>query len=193
MKYTILSLMFLIQCSIISPEKEKNNNASIAAVAVLASASSSSASATEYSVVSGITSEHNKVRTQENAGLPSLSWDATVGAYSKSKVEYLANNGCQLSHTAGPTNPGYGENLFWGSGSSWTVTDAVTSWYSEKSNYTYSSNSCASGKVCGHYTQVVWKNSTKLGCYLANCPSNAGMIIGCNYDPPGNYSGQKPY
>ncbi|HMV80096.1 MAG TPA: pathogenesis-related family 1 protein [Leptospiraceae bacterium] len=191
MKYTIFSLMFLIQCSIISPEKEKNNNASIAAVAVLASASSSSA--TEYSAVSGITSEHNKVRTQENAGLPSLSWDATVGAYSKSKVEYLANNGCQLSHTAGPTNPGYGENLFWGSGSSWTVTDAVTSWYSEKSNYTYSSNSCASGKVCGHYTQVVWKNSTKLGCYLANCPSNAGMIIGCNYDPPGNYNGQKPY
>lgn len=192
MKYIIFSLMFLIQCSIISPEKDKNNNTAVAAVAVLASASSS-VSATEYSVVSGITSEHNKVRTQENASLPNLSWDATVGAYSKSKVEYLANNGCQLSHTAGPTNPGYGENLFWGSGSSWTVTDAVTSWYSEKSNYTYSTNSCASGKVCGHYTQVVWKNSTKLGCYLANCPNNGGMIIGCNYDPPGNYSGQKPY
>lgn len=193
MKHIILTLILLIQCSIISPEKEKNNSA-IAAAAVLASGSSAaSASATEYSVVSGITSEHNKVRAQENVGLPNLAWDATVGAYSKSKVEYLANNGCALSHTAGPTNPGYGENLFWGSGSSWTVTDAVTSWYSEKSNYTYSTNSCASGKVCGHYTQVVWKNSTALGCYLANCPNNGGMIIGCNYNPPGNYSGQKPY
>lgn len=193
MKYIILSLLFMIECSIISPEKEENNNAAIAAAAVLASSSTSSASATEYSAVTGITSEHNRVRALENASLPNLSWDATVGAYSKSKVEYLANNGCQLSHTAGPTNPGYGENLFWGSGSSWTVTDAVNSWYSEKSNYTYSTNSCTSGKVCGHYTQVVWKNSTALGCYLAACPNNGGMIIGCNYNPPGNYSGQKPY
>jgi len=60
-------------------------------------------------------------------------------------------------------------------------------------DYTYSTNSCASGKVCGHYTQVVWKNSTKIGCAGVVCSNGGGIIYGCNYDPPGNYSGQKPY
>ena len=32
--------------------------------------------------------------------------------------------------------------------------DAIETWYNEKSDYDYGSNTCAPGKVCGHYTQV---------------------------------------
>ncbi|KAK2998900.1 hypothetical protein RJ639_023346, partial [Escallonia herrerae] len=45
------------------------------------------------------------------------------------------------------------------------------------------------GQMCGHYTQVVWRNSVRLGC--ARVQSNSGWwFIACNYDPPGNYIAQ---
>lgn len=150
-------------------------------------------SAGEYTEVAGIVVSHNKYRTQEGVGLPDVSWDSTVATYSKSKVEYLANqNNCTMSHTAGPTNPGYGENLYWRSPAGSVADSVVAAWYSEKTFYTYSTNSCQSGQACGHYTQVVWKASIKIGCYAAKCP-NGAEIWGCNYSPPGNYVGQKPY
>ncbi|CAB4290778.1 unnamed protein product [Prunus armeniaca] len=70
--------------------------------------------------------------------------------------------------------------------------DAVDMWLVEKADYNYDSNSCADGKVCGHYTQVVWRNTARVGCAKVRCNSG-GTFIGCNYDPPGNYVGQKPY
>ncbi len=202
MRYLFFLFFVLFQCQVIQPEKDNNQSQVLALAAILATSQSGSSSAAntgtsasdeEFSTVKGITSEHNRVRALEGVNLPNLVWNSTVAAYSKSKVEYLANNGCKLDHYAGPKNPGYGENLFWGSGSSWTPAYATKSWYDEKVYYTYSTNTCATGKVCGHYTQVVWKNSTKLGCAMALCLNNGGMIYGCNYDPPGNYTGQKPY
>ncbi|KAM2731092.1 hypothetical protein EV2_034798 [Malus domestica] len=71
-------------------------------------------------------------------------------------------------------------------------TAAVDLWVAEKADYSYESNSCAAGKVCGHYTQVVWRNSARVGCAKVRC-SSGGTFIGCNYDPPGNYVGEKPY
>ncbi|KAJ1396583.1 Ves allergen [Sesbania bispinosa] len=70
--------------------------------------------------------------------------------------------------------------------------DAVRLWVNEKADYDYNSNSCASGKQCGHYTQVVWKNTKRVGCAKVRC-NNGGTFITCNYDPPGNYVGQRPY
>lgn len=147
----------------------------------------------EYSVVSGATSAHNSYRKAEGVGLPDMTWDATVAAYSKSKAEYLANSGgCKLDHNIGPTKPSnYGENLYWSSRSTVEAATAIKAWYDEKQYYTYATNSCSN--VCGHYTQVVWKDSTKLGCYAATCPNNGGVIFACNYTPAGNYVGQKPY
>ncbi|KAF8019719.1 hypothetical protein BT93_G0422 [Corymbia citriodora subsp. variegata] len=62
----------------------------------------------------------------------------------------------------------------------------------EKPYYNYNSNSCAPGKICGHYTQVVWRNSVLLGCAKAKC-ATGGTLVTCNYDPPGNVIGQKSY
>ncbi|CAN0908935.1 Basic form of pathogenesis-related protein 1 [Linum grandiflorum] len=35
-------------------------------------------------------------------------------------------------------------------------------------------------------------NSVRLGCARAQC-SNGWWFVTCNYDPPGNYIGQRPY
>jgi pathogenesis-related protein 1 len=71
-------------------------------------------------------------------------------------------------------------------------TEAVKLWVDEKPYYDYNSNSCVNGEMCGHYTQVVWRKSLRIGCAKVKC-DNGGTFITCNYDPPGNYVGERPY
>lgn len=130
-------------------------------------------------------SAHNAARNQ--VGVGPLVWDNTVAAYAQDYAKKRMGD-CSLTHSNGP----YGENLFWGSGAEFTAAQAVNAWVNEKQNYDYNTNTCAAGKICGHYTQVVWRNSARLGCARVKC-NNGAIFITCNYDPPGNYVGQKPY
>ncbi|CAH8386459.1 unnamed protein product [Eruca vesicaria subsp. sativa] len=129
---------------------------------------------------------HNALRSR--LGLPPLVWDSKLASY----ATWWANQrryDCSLTHSTGP----YGENLFWGSGSSWAPGFAVQSWVVEGSTYDYNSNSCGGSGMCGHYTQMVWRDTKRLGCASLVCDNGAGVFITCNYDPPGNYVGEKPY
>ncbi len=69
----------------------------------------------------------------------------------------------------------------------------VNDWASEKAYYDYANNSCESGKACGHYTQVVWNTSTKVGCAYAICEDSHDQVWVCQYQPAGNVVGRKPY
>ena len=73
--------------------------------------------------------------------------------------------------------------------------DATMFWYNEQSNYDYSSNLCNYGSVCGHFTQMIWKNTKKIGCGQSTRKKGSMTTVYwvCQYDPPGNYNGQKPY
>ncbi|XP_057428425.1 pathogenesis-related protein 1-like [Lotus japonicus] len=130
---------------------------------------------------------HNAARSAVN--VPNLVWDDTVAAFAQNYANQRKGD-CKLVHSGGGGR--YGENLAWGK-PDLSGTGAVKLWVDEKANYDYNSNSCASGKQCGHYTQVVWKNSMRLGCAKVKCDNGGGTFITCNYDPPGNYVGQKPY
>jgi pathogenesis-related protein 1 len=124
-----------------------------------------------------------------NVGVGPVSWDDKVAAYAQGSAQQRQGD-CKLVHSGGP----YGENIFWGSGGGdWSAASAVGAWVAEKQNYDHGSNSCAEGQVCGHYTQVVWRDSTTIGCARVVCDENAGVFITCNYNPPGNYVGQSPY
>ena len=67
------------------------------------------------------------------------------------------------------------------------VVDAVRYWYQERDYYNYCK--AKGGKmpnaVVGHYTQVVWENTTHVGCGRKKCPDM--IIIFCNYWPTGNW------
>ncbi|GBG89806.1 hypothetical protein CBR_g49657 [Chara braunii] len=137
-------------------------------------------------------SAHNQVRSA--VGVGGLTWSDTVANSAESWATTLKQS-CEMKHAQ---NSGYGENLYmaWSSRSiSIKPSEVVKSWASEKQYYNYASNSCAGGKVCGHYTQVVWQNTKEVGCAIVSCmrgTSNAQIAV-CRYNPPGNYRGQKPY
>ncbi|KAL3679692.1 hypothetical protein R1sor_022648 [Riccia sorocarpa] len=133
---------------------------------------------------------HNAARSNiSGANIPNLVWNNTLQTYAQSWASNQASaaNNCALKHSGGP----YGENIYWASWSS-TPLDAVKAWVAEKQYYTYATNTCATGKVCGHYTQVIWKRTSSVGCASATCPSGGTFTV-CSYYPPGNYVGQKPY
>ncbi|XP_031123522.1 pathogenesis-related protein 1A-like [Ipomoea triloba] len=126
---------------------------------------------------------HNAARA--SVGVPPLRWNATVAAYAEAYAAQRSAD-CALEHSEGP----YGENIAEGYGELSAV-DSVKMWVGEKPNYDYASNSCVSGE-CLHYTQVVWRNTMSIGCARAAC-HNGWMFVTCNYYPPGNYEGERPY
>lgn len=133
----------------------------------------------------GITDAHNEFRKLKN--LPELVWDDELAEFANEWALNLKNSRkCKMKHR---DKNKFGENLAWGKGTNFKSKDVVKMWHDEEANYNYANNSCKS--VCGHYTQVVWKNSKKLGCAMATCGNEEVWV--CNYDPPGNYVGQKPY
>ncbi|EEF29977.1 pathogenesis-related protein PR-1 [Ricinus communis] len=129
---------------------------------------------------------HNAARAALR--MPPLIWDTRLANY----AQWYANQrrfDCDLRHSNGP----YGENIFWGSGTGWTPAQAVTAWVSERKWYNYWSNSCYGHQECGHYTQIVWRKTRRIGCAKVTCSDDLGVFMTCNYDPPGNYIGERPY
>ncbi|XP_040839221.1 peptidase inhibitor 16 isoform X2 [Ochotona curzoniae] len=76
---------------------------------------------------------------------------------------------------------------------------AMEEWYQEHAYYNLSAATCAQGQVCGHYTQVVWAKTERIGCGTHFCEKLEGVketniqILVCNYEPPGNVKGKRPY
>lgn len=130
-------------------------------------------------------SAHNSARSA--VGVAPLVWDDKVAAFAQDYANQRKGD-CKLVHSGGP----YGENIAWGK-PDLSGTNAVKMWVDEKADYDYNSNTCAAGKQCGHYTQVVWRNSARVGCAKVKCDNGGGTFIGCNYDPRGNIVGQRPY
>jgi len=153
----------------------------------------------EEGAMAGMTAAHNAYRLQAH-DVP-LAWDGGLAAYAQEWAEYLRDEyGCELQHRAwlGMDEEPYGENLYgataWGMALSTSPQDVVDAWWSEEAYYDYATNSCT--RVCGHYTQVMWKGSTHVGCGMAVCDGANGTtsdVWVCNYSPPGNWVGQKPW
>jgi len=84
----------------------------------------------------------------------------------------------------------YGENLYWSSGLKFNPKAVVDSWGSEKDDY-HGEVVGKSNAVVGHYTQIVWRTTTEVGCAAFQCGS--ALLVVCNYSPAGNWMGQHPY
>lgn len=142
----------------------------------------------ETGALAGLTAAHNAERTL--VGTSPLTWSPSIAGFAQQWAESLVNdNACTLAHN---TNRGQlGENLFWTT-TPRTAQYVVSQWTQEKADYNAGTHTCAQGKLCMHYTQVVWHNTTEVGCGMATC-GNGTQIWVCNYNPTGNYVGQQPF
>lgn len=134
-----------------------------------------------------MTDRHNYWRAQ--LGISPLVWSDEIASYAQAWADELAAKGCKMKHR---TNGKYGENIFWASGMKITSAFVTDDWASERQYFDHKTQECADGEVCGHYTQQIWENTKKIGCGMAKC-SNGAEIWVCNYDPAGNYMGEKVY
>lgn len=129
---------------------------------------------------------HNHWRQLADPDMQKLEWSPTLAMAAKLWANELGQD-CKMKHS----KMKYGENIFWGS-ASFSAKAVVDSWAEERHDYDYDKNTCEVGAQCGHYTQIVWRKTTRVGCAKVRC-SNGNEIWVCVYDPAGNYEGEKPY
>ncbi len=121
---------------------------------------------------------HNKYRRLHCA--QPVAWSPALAAIAQRWADHLRGRQCSLQHNPDTT---YGENLTYGSPSgSLTPEEVVQGWYSEVGKYSFRHPQYR--PAAGHFTQVVWAGTRRIGCGVAHC-SNADVWV-CNYDPPGN-------
>lgn len=129
---------------------------------------------------------HNKVRAE--VGVAPLKWSPDLAAYAQEWADKLAAYGCRMAHRTGGR---FGENLFQGSVGVYSALDASKAWEGEKALFKGEALTRSNFEPIGHYTQMVWRGSSTLGCGEAICDGT--LIVACNYDPPGNVLGRRPY
>lgn len=161
----------------------------------------------------GITAAHNAVRAavQTTPPLSPLTWSDTLAQYAQQWADNQAMTSCSAPHHRSGQELqaiGYGENLaaFTSSFGQSTAQQAVDGWAAEKMCWTFGTiagtemcnTSCyqkLNSDGCGHYTAIVWRQTTQVGCGVATCKSSFGNedIWICNYAPAGNFIGRAPY
>jgi len=143
---------------------------------------------------------HNQWRAKVRT--PPLTYSPELAASAQRWADHLkTENQCRMQHSK--PDGKYGENLYWASAIRWSdgkrevqqvsPQKVVDAWGSEVKDYEYAHNTCAQGKMCGHYTQVVWKNTSRVGCAFAVCEDSKEQVWVCQYQTPGNWVGEKPY
>ena len=137
---------------------------------------------------------HNLVRTgvAQPSGyakawtpIPPIAWSDEVALGAQQWADHLRDdNKCKLAHS----DVRLGENLAMGKGLD--IPHAVGLWASEGKNYRFAP--VYEFEIpTAHYTQVVWRTTTHVGCGIANCGKTA--VVVCRYSPAGNRIGRAPY
>jgi len=151
---------------------------------------------------------HNVERAE--VGAPPAVWDKDVAAYAQAYADHLAQTG-KFEHMPRDQRKSLdqGENLYWGSrpDREYQVRSSTESWASEKMNpktnqpvyvtgLTYDEiKERNPGHVLGHYTQVIWRTSKRIGAGIAEIKTGrykGGYIVVGRYAPRGNRGSRRP-
>ena len=129
---------------------------------------------------------HNRCRAE--VGVAPLQWSDSLAASAQQWANHLAATGTfEHSHS--------GENLARGTTGAYSVTRLFGMWENEKQHFVNGTfpnvSSDGNWMSVGHYTQVVWRDTTEVGCGLAS--GNGNDVLVCHYNPAGNMSGQNAF
>ncbi|XP_033733310.1 cell wall protein PRY3-like isoform X2 [Pecten maximus] len=130
---------------------------------------------------------HNELRKKH--GVPSLSHDKNLSKYAQKWAEHLAATNSFQHSDCQHEGERLGENIAckWSSGSAdYSGKDVTEYWYSEIEKHDFGSEPRSLGS--GHFTQVVWKGSKKMG--IGKAKSSGGkVLVVASYHPAGNLVG----
>jgi len=134
---------------------------------------------------------HNQYRAEVN--VPDARWSNTLAQDAQQWADTLAARGGDLEHSR--NRNGAGENLWAGSAGGFSYEDMVNGWGEEKQYFMAGKfpdvSTTGSWSDVGHYTQMIWRDTTDVGCAIA---SGGGMdVLVCRYSPAGNYQGESVY
>ena len=141
---------------------------------------------------SRIVEAHNVERRR--VGTKPLLWSARLAADAKIWADHLArtNNFEHAPEKAGAAPQG--ENLWMGTVHSYSPEDMVGGWIEEKAQFKLGLfpkvSTSGDWQDVGHYTQLIWHNTTEVGCALAANRNDEFLV--CRYSPAGNWMGQSP-
>ena len=115
--------------------------------------------------LAGMVSAHNQVLARVES--PALRWSSALARQAQDWADHLqTTKSCEMEHSHAPN---VGENLAWASGQHLTPAAVVDMWARESRDFDPASGRCTPGAVCGHYTQIVWRNTREVGCAMASC------------------------
>lgn len=131
---------------------------------------------------------HNEAR--QAVGLPPLQWDNALGTQAARYAFQLAISN-RFKHSAANVRNGSGENLWMGTRGAFQPAAMVSDWVSERAHFRAGVfpfvSRTGSWHDVGHYTQIVWPTTQKVGCALAT-NAKADFLV-CHYYPAGNVQG----
>ncbi|KAF5965304.1 Pathogenesis-related 1A [Fusarium coicis] len=120
---------------------------------------------------------HNEARKAVGNG--PLSWDDSLAVGAQQWADHLASIGF-LQHSKGD----HGENLYMGTTVS-PYSVSTKAFLAEKSQYNGETISGSNYLNFGHYTQCVWKDTTKIGMAVSKDSNGVSWIV-AHYQKPGN-------
>jgi hypothetical protein len=135
---------------------------------------------------------HNRERSA--LGLEPLTWNPSLATSAQRWADYLAATG-RFEHAPENARAPEGENIWAGTRGYYAPEAMVNAWIREKKYFRpglFPDNS-TTGRVedIGHYTQVVWRATSQVGC--AEATSASEDILVCRYAEAGNYRGEQPF
>jgi hypothetical protein len=137
-----------------------------------------------------ILAAHNSERAR--MGMPPLTWDAALGNEAAAYAQQMAFTG-MFQHSNRQARRGVGENLWMGTHGAFSPESMVGGWSSEKRYFmpgVFPSNSrTGNWEDVGHYTQMIWPTTTRVGCALASTPRVDYLV--CHYATAGNIDGRR--
>jgi len=136
---------------------------------------------------------HNAARAA--VGVPPLRWDDRLAADAAAYAATLARED-RFEHAAQPDgDEREGENLWMGTRDAYALHEMVDDWIAERRFYrpapTPDFSTTGQWSDVAHYTQIVWRNASALGCALAN--NKESDVLVCRYAPVGNVVGEMAY
>lgn len=166
---------------------------SLLAVALVLVAEAADAIPPEHPVARAFVAAHNGARAsidaRPGAPIPPLRWSPKLAGH----AAQVAGR-CEIRHSETAS----GENIV-ASGARLSPESAVELWMKERAHWKPDRKRCAWGRRCGHFTQIIWRDTREVGCAIRRCDSRSRLGPGpwylavCNYEPAGNVTGRPPY